>query len=139
MHFFLENDWTFVLVKKKDQDKADKKRIEADEEMVSKDEEIAKAEHEKLQLVEKLGQIETNEAKFRKEIDDLHAQIEKMQAEVEAKGYPRTETVAKEEENVSTVEIGSSRENLTQPREGLMGINGIEVYLQIISYFLFPL
>lgn len=118
-----------------EQGKADDQLIKADKEKESKklDDEIAKAECDKMQLTTKLEQLDMNEAKSKKDIEELRAHVEKSEAEVEA--FLRTNARAKNDKNskkvlnIQTPELDSLQENLTPSDERLMDFQGIEVCL----------
>lgn len=77
------------------------------------DEEIAKAECEKMQLTAKLEQFDLNEAKSKKEVEDIRTHNKKLEKELDA----------------STIASSVAAKKKESSDERLMNIHGIEVYL----------
>lgn len=100
------------------------------------DEQIAIAQAEKTRLAARLEQLNLNEAESQKTIEDLRANIKQLEAEkacVRGNSDAKKEKKSEKWKSVSTLELDSSQENLTQSEERLMDIQGMEVYLQLFS------
>lgn len=97
------------------------------------DEEIAKAEDEKKRLTTKLEQLNIDEAKSKKEEEDLRDYIKKMGAYIRSGSSAKKDKKSEKTISVATSELDSSQGNLTQSDERLLDIQGIEVNLQIFS------